>query len=213
MRFQVALSCAAAAAAWISAAQAEPHVHGQAALTLSTDGSTVVATFTVDQHTAYGFEGEARNDAQAARANEVVQSLLGPQSLFSLQFGSQCALTDVAMGQEEAMSLAGLGGDDDHHDHDEHDDHDHDDHGHHDDHDHHDHHGHDEHHKENHADLHGDVTVRRVYTCISEPNIRTLRITAFDQFAGLERVDVTVLTAKLQTQKTITPQNTEWRLK
>ena len=159
------------------------HDHGNAVLSLTTDGTTLIAEFTTDQHTLYG------TDHDHDHHDEVEAKLLAGDALFTLDVSTSCTRSDAGV---EAASKDGLLGDKHDHDHDEHH-HDHGDHDHdHDDH-HDDHQGHDE---------HVDITIRQTFTCEASPSIDSVTVAAFDVIPALEKVDVVVLTNNQQVEKT-----------
>ncbi len=166
-----------------AAAAQDAHVHGAGYLSISADGSMLVTEFITDQHTLYGFEGEAATDEQRAVMTNVAAQLEASEALLDMQTSVTCAVASITV--EEHTPDEGLGGHDDHEDH-----HDHDPHGHHDEHD-----GEEE---------HGDVMIRSVFTCDGSPSINSVNVTAFEQFPALEDVSVVVLTDRQQAEEMAT---------
>lgn len=191
----LSLSSSSLGLAVLLLAGADPHVHGQGNLSISSDGSTLVAEFTTDQHTLFGFEGGHMTDTQRARKETVTAALTAPGALFRVGTSVTCEVSTTGVEEVSAHDNGGLG----HHDEGHHDD------GHHDDHDHdhdHDEHDHAEHHDdhEDHDD-HRDVTIRSVFNCSGQPAIESVDVTAFDQLSDLETVNVIVLTDDQQAEE------------
>lgn len=185
-------------------AVAQHHEHGKGELTLSTQDDLLVAEFITDQHTAFGFESNDPTDAQYAEMARVAGILMAKDKLFTVDAGSACDRIDASLdrvGPKGGLeSLDAMDDGDDHHD--DHDTHDHEAHA-----------EHSEHTEHEEQDMHRDVTVRLVFRCAKAPRIETVRVSAFEQLPGLETVVVTALTATKQSQATLTPGRTQWRVR
>ena len=170
----------------VVAADTDPHVHGEATLSISSDGKQLFTELTVDQHTAFGFEGHAESKAQKARVADVTSRIGASGALFQISSNVTCTPSPIEVRLGESDD--GWGIEEDHEDHD-HDHHNHDDHEEHDDH-------------RDHDDLHQDVTIREVYTCARPPKIESVKLSGFELFPDLNKVNVIVLTDNQQAELT-----------
>lgn len=211
------------------AASLEAHVHGAAELIMALDGNTLTAQFTSPLWNIVGFEHAPKTPTQQEALEDASVTLEDGDGIVALAPGAGCALSQshvdlplLAMASHPTQDHHDHGDhhhedgeececEDEEHDHASHDDHDHDQHDHdehHDDHDHgeHDHAehaGHDHHAGE--TSTHSSVTVDYTWTCANPGALNQLRLSAFDLFGGLERVDVAYLSAAGQAGGDLTP--------
>lgn len=177
---------------------ADKHVHGEANLYIVLDGADkVLVEFESPAANIIGFEHEPRTAKQHAAVANAVKELQNYKTLVDLPQGS-CKLLSAKVTSPFKAEEHDHHNQHKHHDH--HDDHKHDkhEHGHHDHHDehkhaHHDEHkheGHDDHDHNGHGEAHADFHAEYSLQCKQLTNIKQAVVTAFDHFAGMEKITV-----------------------
>ena len=193
------------------------HVHGVIDLGIVVEGGTVAVSLNAPLSDVVGFEHAPENDEQLELIRQAAALLSNPDAMFGLPDSASCTTSETSIDapayilEHVAEDAAGAVLSD--HDHDEHDsngtDHDHDEHesnG--TDHDHeehdesaaHDHDGHeesDDHDHEEHGDSeqHSEVNANYEWTCGNASELGSLALRFTEGFAGVETIEIQVLTA------------------
>ena len=190
------------------------HVHGVIELGVVVEGSTVAVSLDAPLSDVVGFEHAPENDEQLERIRQAAAMLSNPDAMFGLADSAECAISDTSI-DGPAYVLEHLGDDDagaelsDHDHHDEHEEsaaHDHDEHeesaahDHHDEHEEsadHDHDGHEESadHDHDDAEQHSEVNANYQWECRSASDLDSLALRFTESFAGVETIEIQILTA------------------
>ena len=190
---------------WLSIeAQAEEqhhhgaHVHGIAHLNVALEGKNLYMEFVSPAANIVGFEHAPKTQAERDAVEAARNTLKNAEAVFKLPpaAGARLVDADVASTAER----------DEHHD----GEHAHDDEKHHDeaagkDHAHHDA---DEHKGETHSDF---KAVYR-FSCQNPDKLDTIEVRLFEQFPGIEEIDVQILTETKQTAAELTPRKAKFNL-
>ena len=166
------------------AAQHGAHVHGHAELTIALEPSGMLQVeFIASAHDIYGFEHEARNDAQRAIIAQAEAILTQTSGLLDLG-RAECLFSSAEIVHADEP--------DDHEDH--HED------------------GHDEHHDDGHADEHSNVHVVYSGTCDRPERMRSVRTTLFEHFDELAEIEGLFVSTEDQSAFELTPSSPSARL-
>ena len=193
----------------------EAHVHGQAALNIVADGDQLSVQLETPAMNVLGFEHAATSKEDRKALEEVVHRLKDHASWLTPSSAAKCVLAELAI---DSKLLEGEH-DHDHDDHDEHEGHDdeheahddHDDHkGHDDEHDHDDHDEHEGHdHDEEKMGQHSDFDVQLTYRCGNLGALTAIDTKGlFNQFPGMEDVDVQWIFGSRQSSQELSPKQT-----
>lgn len=151
------------------------HVHGVANLDLAVDGNEIAAALTAPAMNIVGFEHAPRNDDQHRAVDQAAAWLKDGTQWLVPSASAACRL-------ETARVASGLLDMDDP---DEHDD------------DSHDHDGHVD-------DVHSEFQVHLAYHCANPDELRRVEIRLFEQFPGMERIQLQAITDIRQTGGALT---------
>ena len=198
------------------------HVHGVVELGVVVEGGTVAVSLNAPLSDVVGFEHAPENDEQLELVRQAAALLSNPGAMFGLPDSASCTISDTSIDGPSYV-LEHLGDDhagevlsdhhDEHeeaadHDHDEHEesaDHDHDEHDEAADHDHDEHeesaaHDHDEHeeaadHDHGDSEQHAEVNANYEWDCGSASDLDSLALRFTESFAGVETIEIQILTA------------------
>ena len=199
------------------------HVHGVIELGVVVEGGTVALSLNAPLSDVVGFEHAPENDEQLELIRQAAALLSNPDAMFGLPDSASCTSSDTSIDgpayvlEHLAEDAAGavLSDHDEHeesagHDHDEHEEsaaHDHDDehdesaaHDHHDEHEEsadHDHDGHEESadHEHDDAEQHSEVNANYEWECGNASDFDSLALRFTESFAGVETIEIQILTA------------------
>lgn len=186
----------------------DAHEHGTAIMNLAQEGSTVQVELESPAMNIVGFEHAPKDDADQKAIDDAIVMLEDGAMVMSFPEAAACTLAKAEAGliRDEHEEH----GDDDHHD-----DHEKEGDDHHDDHDKEEGHEHKDEHKDDHDDHadhdedeeggHSEFRVSYTYTCEAPDQLTSVSISAFDQFAGLESLQLNAVTAGGQSATTLTP--------
>lgn len=166
-----------------------PHVHGHGTLNIAVENTRVSIELEAPGMDIVGFEHEASSTDQKAALAKAKAQLGDPLSLFKVPAAAECKLaeakTEIETEDEHEHGhdhAAEKGDEKAEHDHDGHDDgHDHDDHA-------------------GHTAFH----VTYAIDCAKPANLTSITFDYFKAFAGAKELDVSVVTAKAQSQFEVT---------
>lgn len=188
------------------------HVHGVIELGVVVEGDTVAVSLNAPLSDVVGFEHAPQSDEQVELVQRAAAVLSDPDAMFGLAAAASCRSSGVSVDgpaylAADAEHTGATSHDDDHHhdedsdhhDHEESGDHDHGDE--HDDHD--DHHGDSDHHDHedsgdhdhDHEEQHAEVNASYEWTCDVVSNLDALELRFIDGFAGVEEIEVQILTS------------------
>lgn len=164
---------------WMCAASAaDPHVHGQAFLSVSADESRVLTEFTIDQYTLVGFEGAPSSATRKSDMEKALEAATTPGMLFDMETSVPCLSQRIELSERKPEGA--FGEDSSHHD---------------------DHHGRDH---DAHADSHRDIVISEVFQCQKPATVKAIKVHAFSRYPLLETVRVVVLTDSQQEERVVT---------
>ena len=177
------------------------HVHGVIELGIVVDEGALAVSLHAPLSDVVGFEHAPQNDEQAELVRRAAALLADPDAMFGLPDAANCRSAEVSVDGPDFLDRGAQAGDietsshDDHHDsHDDDHDHDGDDHDHH--HEDHDHDGDDHDHSDHdHGEEHAEVVANYEWACGDPSNLEAVELRFVDGFAGVETIDVQVLTS------------------
>ncbi|MEO1132659.1 MAG: DUF2796 domain-containing protein [Cyanobacteria bacterium J06639_1] len=179
--------------------QFDSHVHGITNLNVAVEGNTLAIEMDSPAANIVGFEHRPETEAQEQAIADALAQLEMGSLAFVLPDEAGCELieADARTSFEEHDHSKGE-------QHDKGDDHGHDDHGH-------DDHGHDDHGHDDHADgeTHSDILAEYRFECASPAQLTTMDVTLFEQFPGIEEIEVQLLSETGQTAVELTPAESE----
>ena len=177
------------------------HVHGVIELGVVVEGGTVAVSLDAPLSDVVGFEHAPESDEQLELIRQAAATLGNADAMFGLPDSAGCTISDTSI-DGPAYVLEHLADDDagdvlSDHDHDEHEEtggHDHDEHEESADHDHDEHEESDEH---DHGDSeqHSEVSANYEWTCGNASDLESLALRFTESFAGVETIEVQILTA------------------
>ncbi|MDZ7842777.1 MAG: DUF2796 domain-containing protein [Gammaproteobacteria bacterium] len=144
----------------------DAHVHGVANLDLAVESNQLMAELRAPAMNIVGFEHAPRNDEQRRAVEQAAAWLKDGEQWLILPAAAACR----PEASRVASSLLDTG-DADSHDHDSHDHDSHDD------------------------DVHSELHVHLAFHCASPDELRRVEIRLFEQFPGMERIDLQAVTA------------------
>lgn len=155
--------------------QYEAHVHGEAALLIALDGSTLEIEFLSPAMNIVGFEHQPANEAQTRAVETAIATLKQPELLFNLPSAAKCSVESI----ETASPLA---------DHNEHK---------------HEHakevsNAHEE-------QAHSDFTGHYHFQCADTTQLNKIEIEIFKHFPGTEMIEVQSISKRGQHKIDLTP--------
>ena len=168
-------------AAYAQHRQAGAHEHGRGTLDIAIEGARLSMELEVPGADIVGFEHKAETRKQKAAVEAAKTQLAAPQTLFQLPASAGCVLAAakvVLTGEGHAHDAEGHG---------------HGDHGHKD---------HEDRHnaKADHDDQHSGFAAEYAFDCTAPASLTTVGFGYFKVFAGAQKLDVTVITAKGQSK-------------
>jgi len=217
--------CALAICGLAPATSVAQHVHGVIELGVVVEGNTVAVSLSAPLSDVVGFEHAPENDEQLELIREAAALLANADAMFGLADSASCTISDTSidgpayvrqhLAKDDVGQVQTHDDHDDEHDshgsesdHDEHEEpaaHDHDDH-----HDEHeesaarDHDDHDDHHDEHEesaahdhddSEQHAEVNANYEWACGNASNLDSLALRFTEGFAGVETIEIQVLTS------------------
>ena len=174
------------------------HVHGVVELGVVVEGDRIAVSLDAPLSDVVGFEHAPENDEQLELVRQAAATLANPDAMFGLADSASCTISDTSI-EGPAYVLEHLA--DDHvggvlsdHDHeDAHDsngtDHGHDEHGESADHDEAAAHDHDD------SEQHAEITANYQWACGNASDLDSLALRFAESFAGVETIEIQILTA------------------
>jgi len=200
--------------------QHDAHIHGVVELNIAQDGNDLLLEITAPGSDIVGFEHAPQTQEQTQALQQATSTLKKATSLFQINSGANCELTESYVSQSLSSENNDHSGHDDHnhsshdeHDHSSHDDHDHSSH---DDHDHsshddHDHSSHGDHDHSSHGDhdhsSHGEFTAQYSFSCKNIAQLNEIKLSWFNHFPSTEKISVQAITDKGQQASQLTENN------
>lgn len=153
--------------------QHDAHVHGVASLDIAFEGGGIVAELTSPAMNIVGFEHAPRTAEHHELLDSAAASLAAAESWLILPPAAGCRIesADVESSLLEDDESAGPDQDGTH-----------------------EHHAHDEDHEEHHDQVHSQFRVRHRFQCDNPDGIQSVTVRLFDEFPGMERIQLQVLT-------------------
>jgi len=158
------------------------HVHGIAHINVALEKNELYIEVKSPAANIVGFEHSPGNEKEKRAVKEAVETLKAGEKVFKLtsRAGAILKEADVTTGHEDEA-----------HNDDEHEKHDA---------------GHHEHAKKDHDEYHSDFKAVYRFYCKHPDKLKYLDVNLFEQFKGIEKIEVQVLTETKQTALELTPQ-------
>lgn len=193
-----------------STRQLDSHAHGHASLNIAVDEGHLLIELESPAANIAGFEHKPETDEQRAVLEQAVAILQSGEGLFQWDVGAACTLedADVEAGQLEDAhdGHADRDADEDHDNHADHDDDkDHDKHA--------DDKEHDDHGHGDEGEVHSEFHVVWSFDCERTEALQSMVVDLFDQFPGIEELDVAVVGLNSQSAAELTADNRQLSLK
>ncbi len=169
------------------------HVHGEAAMTVSLEGSTLTISLISPLYNIVGFERDPENDVEEAAMEMSFAYFSDAALVFTLPDAAGCEATEssvmASIASESTTETAETGEADPHdHDGDAADD---------------THDGHDAHDGHDHGSGAGEIQVDYVFECAAPGKLQYVETTLMDAFYRLETLDVVSFRDDLQSAETL----------
>lgn len=172
------------------------HAHGMADLNVVTEGNQLLIEWISPSANIVGFEYSPVTEEEKAAVRQAEEALGQAQDLFGIPAEAQCLVEHVDIKSHMLAEHEG----EEHHDEHEGEEH-------HDEHEgeaHHDEHEGDEHHEhEGDSGVHSEYSVTYEFNCTQMDKLTEINVNLFDVFPLTESLNVQLVTASGQTQKTL----------
>ena len=166
------------------------HVHGEVTFNIAQDGEDLIIAISAPGADIVGFEHQPESAQEEATLKQALARLAKPESLFTLNQGAQCQLSDHLIEQSLPAH------EEDHHEEDSHDEHDED---------HHEEDKHDEHEENSHAAF----EIAYQYQCHDIAKLSAIKTNWFSFFPKTQEIHVNLLTDKSQSVLELTANNAD----
>lgn len=167
----------------------DAHVHGVASLNLAVEASEVIAELQAPAMNIVGFEHAPRNEQQHQAVKQAAASLKQGESWLILPAGAGCRLEAARVESSLLDDEQSAGGDHEASHDDDHDGHD------------------DNSHDEDHDEVHSEFHVSLVFHCDDPGVIDAVQVGLFDEFPGMEKIELQAITQTRQIGGNLTPGN------
>jgi hypothetical protein len=155
------------------------HVHGLGRLDLAQEGAEVYLSLVTPAANLLGFEHRPRGDAERAALEETVAALRDGPALFRFTEAAGCTLAE-ALVESSLLGPEGLGGGEA---------------------------SGEDHGQDQDGGDHADMEVEYRFHCARPAELKEVRVTLFDRFPALQRLDVQLATDHGQGAAELTPTN------
>ncbi|MDE0455361.1 MAG: DUF2796 domain-containing protein [Gammaproteobacteria bacterium] len=188
--YAIAISCLTSATA------PAQHVHGVIELGVVVEGGTVAVSLSAPLSDVVGFEHAPESDEQLELIRQAAAILANADAMFGLAGSANCTISDTSIDGPayviqhlEDADAGAAGSDDDHHDtHDSHGSESDDD-------EHADEHEESAAHDHDDSEQHAEVNANYEWVCGNASNLDTLMLRFTEAFAGVETIEIQVLTS------------------